>query len=43
MYHTRVYALRLGADEVVVSRNVDEMQKHAGSFVHPSLKRRCRE
>lgn len=25
-------ALRLGADEVVVSRNVDEMQKHAGSF-----------
>ena len=25
-------ALRLGADEVVVSRNVDAMQKHAGSF-----------
>jgi uncharacterized zinc-type alcohol dehydrogenase-like protein len=25
-------ALRLGADEVVVSRNTDEMQKHAGSF-----------
>src|ERR1700733_14587137 len=25
-------ALRLGADEVVVSRNPDEMQKHAGSF-----------
>jgi alcohol dehydrogenase (NADP+) len=25
-------ALRLGADEVVISRNVDEMQKHAGSF-----------
>ena len=25
-------ALRLGADEVVVSRNVDELQKHAGSF-----------
>src|ERR1700688_5007305 len=25
-------ALRLGADEVVVSRNVDEMKKHAGSF-----------
>ncbi len=25
-------ALRLGADEVVVSRNSDEMQKHAGSF-----------
>ena len=25
-------ALRLGADEVVVSRNVDEMRKHAGSF-----------
>ena len=25
-------ALRLGADEVVVSRNMDEMQKHAGSF-----------
>ncbi|MGC1418270.1 MAG: NAD(P)-dependent alcohol dehydrogenase [Candidatus Acidiferrum sp.] len=25
-------ALRLGADAVVVSRNADEMQKHAGSF-----------
>src|SRR5687768_4676901 len=25
-------ALRLGVDEVVVSRNADEMQKHAGSF-----------
>jgi uncharacterized zinc-type alcohol dehydrogenase-like protein len=25
-------ALRLGADEVVVSRNADEVQKHAGSF-----------
>jgi uncharacterized zinc-type alcohol dehydrogenase-like protein len=25
-------ALRVGADEVVVSRNSDEMQKHAGSF-----------
>ena len=25
-------ALRLGADEVVVSRNSDEMEKHAGSF-----------
>ncbi len=25
-------ALRLGTDEVVVSRNADEMQKHAGSF-----------
>jgi uncharacterized zinc-type alcohol dehydrogenase-like protein len=25
-------ALRLGADEVVVSRNSDEMRKHAGSF-----------
>src|SRR5216110_4028800 len=25
-------ALRLGADEVVVSRNADEMQKNAGSF-----------
>jgi uncharacterized zinc-type alcohol dehydrogenase-like protein len=25
-------ALRLGADEVVISRNPDEMQKHAGSF-----------
>jgi len=26
------YALRLGADEVVVSRNADEMKAHAGSF-----------
>jgi uncharacterized zinc-type alcohol dehydrogenase-like protein len=25
-------ALRLGADEVVISRNADELQKHAGSF-----------
>jgi D-arabinose 1-dehydrogenase-like Zn-dependent alcohol dehydrogenase len=25
-------ALRLGADEVVVSRNADDMQKHAFSF-----------
>ncbi|PYJ48147.1 MAG: hypothetical protein DME87_14275 [Verrucomicrobia bacterium] len=25
-------AVRLGADEVVVSRNADEMKKHAGSF-----------
>ena len=25
-------ALRLGADEVVVSRNADEMKRHAGSF-----------
>jgi uncharacterized zinc-type alcohol dehydrogenase-like protein len=25
-------ALRLGADEIVVSRNANEMQKHAGSF-----------
>jgi uncharacterized zinc-type alcohol dehydrogenase-like protein len=25
-------ALRLGADDVVISRNADEMQKHAGSF-----------
>ena len=25
-------ALRLGADEVVISRNADEMQKHGGSF-----------
>jgi alcohol dehydrogenase (NADP+) len=25
-------ALRLGADEVVASRNIDEMQQHAGSF-----------
>src|SRR5437763_6413212 len=26
------YALRLGADETVVSRNADEMKNHAGSF-----------
>jgi uncharacterized zinc-type alcohol dehydrogenase-like protein len=25
-------ARRLGADEIIVSRNADEMQKHAGSF-----------
>jgi alcohol dehydrogenase (NADP+) len=25
-------AIRLGADEVVISKNADEMQKHAGSF-----------
>jgi uncharacterized zinc-type alcohol dehydrogenase-like protein len=25
-------ALRLGADEVVISKNADEMEKHAGSF-----------
>ena len=25
-------ALRLGADEIVVSRNADEMEKHAGTF-----------
>ena len=25
-------ALRLGADEVVISRNADEMQRHSGSF-----------
>jgi uncharacterized zinc-type alcohol dehydrogenase-like protein len=25
-------ALRLGADEIIVSRDADEMQKHAGSF-----------
>jgi uncharacterized zinc-type alcohol dehydrogenase-like protein len=25
-------AIRLGADEVVISRNADEMKKHAGSF-----------
>jgi len=30
--HKREDALRLGADDVVVSRNADEMQKHAGSF-----------
>jgi uncharacterized zinc-type alcohol dehydrogenase-like protein len=30
--HKKEDALRLGADEVVHSRNADEMQKHAGSF-----------
>jgi len=30
--HKKEDALSLGADEVVVSRNNDEMQKHAGSF-----------
>ncbi len=25
-------ALRLGADEIIISKNADEMQKHAGSF-----------
>lgn len=30
--HKKEDAFRLGADEVVVSRNTDEMQKHAGSF-----------
>src|SRR6266496_1575974 len=30
--HKREDALRLGADEVVVSRNAGEMKKHAGSF-----------
>jgi uncharacterized zinc-type alcohol dehydrogenase-like protein len=30
--HKKDDALRLGADEVVVSRNVGEMKKHAGSF-----------
>jgi len=30
--HKKDDALRLGADEVVISRNADEMQKHAGSF-----------
>jgi len=30
--HKSEDALRLGADDVVVSRNADEMQKHAGSF-----------
>jgi alcohol dehydrogenase (NADP+) len=30
--HKKEDALRLGADEVVVSRNADEMKKHAGSF-----------
>ena len=31
--HKRDDALRLGADEVVVSRHADEMQKHAGSLI----------
>lgn len=30
--HKKEDALRLGADEVVVSRKTDEMRKHAGSF-----------
>src|SRR6266568_3838492 len=30
--HKSEDALRLGADDVVVSRNADEMNKHAGSF-----------
>jgi uncharacterized zinc-type alcohol dehydrogenase-like protein len=30
--HKKEDALRLGANEVVVSRNADEMNKHAGSF-----------
>src|SRR5580704_47999 len=30
--HKKEDALRLGADEVVVSRNADEMRKHNGSF-----------
>src|SRR5438552_18590537 len=30
--HKKEDALRLGADEVVVSRNSDEMNKHVGSF-----------
>ena len=30
--HKKEDARRLGADEVVISRNADEMQKHAGSF-----------
>src|SRR5206468_9882631 len=30
--HKKEDALRLGADEVVVSRNTDEMNKHVGSF-----------
>src|SRR5271154_5299430 len=30
--HKTEDALRLGADEVVISRNEDEMRKHAGSF-----------
>jgi len=30
--HKKEDALRLGADEVVISRNANEMKKHAGSF-----------
>jgi alcohol dehydrogenase (NADP+) len=30
--HKQEDALRLGADEVVISRNADEMKKHAGTF-----------
>ena len=30
--HKKENALRLGADEVVISRNAGEMEKHAGSF-----------
>jgi uncharacterized zinc-type alcohol dehydrogenase-like protein len=30
--HKKEDALRLGADEVVISRNANEMQKHAGSI-----------
>jgi uncharacterized zinc-type alcohol dehydrogenase-like protein len=30
--HKKEDALRLGADEVVVSRNADEMKKHTGTF-----------
>jgi uncharacterized zinc-type alcohol dehydrogenase-like protein len=30
--HKKDDALRLGADEVILSRNANEMQKHAGSF-----------
>src|SRR6185369_4741599 len=30
--HKKEDALRLGADQVVISRNADEMEKHLGSF-----------
>jgi uncharacterized zinc-type alcohol dehydrogenase-like protein len=30
--HKKDAALRLGADEVILSKNADEMQRHAGSF-----------
>src|SRR5262249_34678496 len=30
--HKKEDALRLGPDEVIISRNADEMKKHAGSF-----------